>query len=87
MPSWSTAIRARPRGAQCSENPILGEYRLSSKTSTFKASRRLRLSRAARTALRPARSIGLVVAAGDPDKVESGFADDSLSYQAFTLHR
>jgi hypothetical protein len=77
---------ATPRGA-VSDNPILGEYRLSSKTSTFKASRRLRLSRAARTALRQARSIGLVVAAGDPDKIESGFADDSLSYQAFTLHR
>jgi hypothetical protein len=27
------------------------------------------------------------VAAGDPDKIESGLADDSLSYQSFTLRR
>lgn len=76
-----------PRGA-VAENPILGEYRLSSKTSTFKVTRRLRLSGAARSALRHARSVGLVVAAGgDPDKIEAGLADASLSYQAFTLHR
>ena len=78
---------ATPRGA-VANNPILGEYRVSSKTGTFRAARRLRLSGAARSALRQARSIGLVVAAGgDPEKIETGFADDSLSYQAFTLHR
>lgn len=75
-----------PRGA-VADHPILGEYRISGPTSTFTASRRLRLSGAARTALRHARSIGLVVAAGDPDKISAGLADDSLSYQVFTLHR
>ncbi len=77
---------ATPRGA-VSEFPILGEYRLSRTTSTFTVSRRLRLSGAARGGLRHVRSVGLVVAAGDPDKIESGFADDSLSYQVFTLRR
>ena len=78
---------ATPRGA-VADNPILGEYRVSNKATTFRVSRRLRLSSAARSALRQARSIGLVVAAGgDPEKVETGFADDSLSYQSFTLHR
>jgi hypothetical protein len=74
-----------PRGA-VSDHPILGEYRLSSKAGTFTVSRRLRLFVAARKALRHARSLGLVVAAGDPDKIEAGLADDSLSYQVFTLH-
>ena len=69
-----------PRGA-VGDHPILGEYRLSRTTSTFTASRRLRLSGAARGALRHVRSVGLVVAAGDPDKVEAGIADDSLSYR------
>ncbi|HXD66079.1 MAG TPA: hypothetical protein VNV17_15765 [Solirubrobacteraceae bacterium] len=77
---------ATPRGA-VSEFPILGEYRLSRTTSTFTVSRRLRLYGAARAALRHVRSVGLVVAAGDPDKIESGLADDSLSYQSFTLRR
>jgi hypothetical protein len=75
-----------PRGA-VSDNPILGEYELSGRTGTFRASRRLRLSGGARSALRLARSLGLVVAAGDPDKIEAGIADDSLSYQVLTLHR
>ncbi|HEY6522535.1 MAG TPA: hypothetical protein VIY10_02130 [Solirubrobacteraceae bacterium] len=75
-----------PRGA-VGDHPILGEYRLSRTTSTFTASRRLRLSGAARGALRHVRSVGLVVAAGDPDKVEAGIADDSLSYRFFTLRR
>jgi hypothetical protein len=73
-----------PRGA-VSDNPILGEYRISSGTQTFRASRRLRLSGAARSALRGAHSIGLVVAAGAPDNIEAGIADDSVSYQSFTL--
>jgi hypothetical protein len=76
---------ASPRGA-VAENPILGIYRISGATNTFTASRRLRLSGAARSALRHARSVGLVVAAGAPDKVSTGFADDSLSYQSFVLH-
>ncbi|MGH2895332.1 MAG: hypothetical protein ACRDPM_18990 [Solirubrobacteraceae bacterium] len=76
---------ASPRGA-VSENPVLGDYRLSSKTSTFRVSRRLRLFGADRRILRRARSLGVVVAAaGDPDKLEAGIADDSLSYQVFTL--
>jgi hypothetical protein len=77
---------AAPRGA-VADNPILGEYRVSSKTSTFTGSRRLRLFGAARQALRHARSLGLVLAAGDPDKILAGLADDSLSYQVLTLHR
>ena len=75
-----------PRGA-VSDHPILGEYRLSRTTSTFTVSRRLRLSGAARGDVRNARSLGLVVAAGDPDKIEAGLADDSLSYQVFTVRR
>jgi hypothetical protein len=75
-----------PRGA-VSDNPILGEYRISKSTAAFTVSRHLRLSQAARTALAHAHSLGLVLAAGDPDKVETGFDDDSLSYQSFTLHR
>jgi hypothetical protein len=31
--------------------------------------------------------LGLVLAAGDPDKIGAGIADDSLSYQAFALRR
>jgi hypothetical protein len=74
-----------PRGA-VGENPILGEYRLSSVTGTLTVSRRVRLSTAARAALRHARSLGLVVAAGDSDKITAGIPDDSLSYQVLTLH-
>jgi hypothetical protein len=73
-----------PRGA-VADNPILGEYRITSRTQTFGASRRLHLSGAARSALRGARSIGLVVAAGEPDNIEGGVADDSVSYQSFVL--
>ena len=74
-----------PFGA-VANNPILGEYRLSSKTQTFRASRRLRLSAGARSALRGSRSVGLVVAAGVPEQIESGTADASVSYQSFVLH-
>ncbi len=78
---------ASPRGA-VADNPVLGQYALSSKTSTFTVSRRLRLFGAARTALRHAGSLGLVVAAaGNPDKILGGIADDSLSYQVLVLHR
>jgi hypothetical protein len=73
-----------PRGA-AADNPILGEYRASGRTSTFTASRHLHLSSAARQALRGAHSVGLVVAAGAPDAIESGLADDSVSYQSFVL--
>jgi hypothetical protein len=77
---------ASPRGA-VSENPILGEYRIAKATRTFTVSRRLRLSHAARAALAEAHSLGLVLAAGDPDNVDAGIADDSLSYQVLTLRR
>ena len=77
---------ATPRGA-VADNPILGIYRVSSPTISFTASRRLRLSGGARAALRHARSLGLVIAAGEADKVSTGFADDSLSYQSFVLRR
>ena len=73
-----------PRGA-VADNPVLGGYRASSPTSTFSLSRRLRLSAAARQALRHVRSLSLVLAAGAPDKISAGLADDSLSYQVLTL--
>jgi hypothetical protein len=73
-----------PRQA-VSENPILGEYRITKATRTFTVSQRLHLSHAARSSLAHAHALGLVLAAGDPDKV--GSADDSLSYQVITLHR
>jgi hypothetical protein len=68
-----------------SENPILGEYRIAKATRTFTVSQRLHLSHAARSSLAHAHLLGLVLAAGDPDKV--GSADDSLSYQVITLRR
>jgi hypothetical protein len=73
-----------PRHA-VSENPILGEYRIAKATRTFTVSQRLHLSHAARSSLAHAHLLGLVLAAGDPDKV--GSADDSLSYQVITLRR
>ncbi len=76
---------ATPRGA-VSDNPILGEYRASGRTRTFTASRRLRLFGAARRALQHAHSLGLVLAAGDPENILAGIADDSLSYQVLNLH-
>ena len=75
-----------PRGA-VSDNPILGQYKVSSRVSTFSVARRLRLFGAARAAVRQDRSLGLVLAAGDPDKILAGLADDGLSYQSFTLGR
>jgi hypothetical protein len=75
-----------PRHA-VSENPILGEYRITKATPTFTVSRRVRLSHAARTALASAHSLGLVLAAGDPDKIGAGIADASLSYQVITVRR
>jgi hypothetical protein len=77
---------AAPRGA-VSDNPVLGEYQAAGRTRTFTASQRLRLFGAARQALRHARSLGLVLAAGEPDKILAGLADDSLSYQVLILHR
>lgn len=77
---------ATPRGA-VSDNPILGQYKVASRTGTINASKRLRLFGGARSALRHAHSIGLVLAAGDPDKILAGIADDSLSYQVVTLRR
>jgi hypothetical protein len=47
----------------------------------------LRLFGAAASAVRHARSIGIVLAAGDQDNVTTGIADDSLSYRALTLRR
>ncbi len=75
-----------PRHA-VSENPILGEYRIAKATHTFTVSERLRLSPAARAAVAHDHLLGLVLAAGTPDKVGAGIADDSLSYQAFTVRR
>jgi hypothetical protein len=75
---------ATPRGA-VSDNPILGEYNISRRAGTFSLARRLRLFGAAASAARHARSIGIVLAAGDQDKITAGIADDSLSYQVLTL--
>lgn len=75
---------ASPRGA-VSDNPVLGEYKVSRRVETFSLARRLRLFGAAASALRRARSIGIVLAAGDQDKILAGIADDSLSYQVLTL--
>jgi hypothetical protein len=73
-----------PRGA-VSDNPILGEYKIGSRTNNVSISKRLKLAGAARSALRQAHSVGLVLAAGESDKITGGIADDSLSYQSFTL--
>jgi hypothetical protein len=73
-----------PRGA-VANNPILGEYKVNSRTNAFSLGKRLKLVRDARSALRQAHSLGLVLAAGDHDKILAGIADDSLSYQSFTL--
>jgi hypothetical protein len=75
-----------PRHA-VSENPILGEYRIAKATRTFTVSQRLHLSHAARSSLAHAHLLGLVLAAGDPDKIGAGIADASLSYQVITLRR
>jgi hypothetical protein len=85
-PSGARTYPAAPRGA-VSDNPVLGEYQAAGRTRTFTASQRLRLFGAARQALRHARSLGLVLAAGEPDKILAGLADDSLSYQVLILHR
>jgi hypothetical protein len=73
-----------PRGA-VGDNPILGEYKVNSRTNAFSVGKRLKLARGARSALRQAHSLGLVLAAGEPDNISAGIADDSLSYQSFTL--
>lgn len=73
-----------PRGA-VANNPILGEYKVNSRTNAFSLGKRLKLARDARSALRQAHSLGLVLAAGDEDKILAGIADDGLSYQSFTL--
>ncbi|MFL5831599.1 MAG: hypothetical protein ACJ76X_16915 [Solirubrobacteraceae bacterium] len=73
-----------PRGA-VADHPVLGEYKVNSRANSFRTSKRLKLFGGARSALRSARSIGLVLAAGEQDKITGGIADDSLSYQSFTL--
>ncbi len=73
-----------PQGA-VEENPILGQYEISSHSGPIKTTRRLRLFGAARAAIRHASSLGLVVAAGDSDKIIAGIADASLAYRVLTL--
>jgi hypothetical protein len=73
-----------PRGA-VSDNPVLGEYKVNSRANSFSLSKRLKLTADARSALRQAHSVGLVLAAGEQDKITGGIADDSLSYRSFTL--
>jgi hypothetical protein len=74
-----------PQGA-VSDHPVLGEYKINSRTNSFSVRKRLKLSGAATSALRQAHSLGLVLAAGEQDKITGGIADASLSYQSFTLH-
>jgi hypothetical protein len=77
---------ASPRGA-VSGLPQLGRLSLRSATPGFTVRRLLRLSGAARRAFRKARSLSVVFAAGAPDTIQAGIADDSLSYATLTLHR
>lgn len=77
---------ASPRGA-VSELPQLGRLSLRSATPGFTVRRRLRLSGGARRAFRKARSLSVVFAAGVPDTIQAGIADDTLSYVTLTLHR
>jgi hypothetical protein len=77
---------ASPREA-VSELPQLGWLSLRSATPGFTVQRRLRLSAHARRAFRKARSLSVVFAAGAPDTIQAGIADDSLSYSTLTVHR
>lgn len=77
---------ASPRGA-VSELPQLGRLSLHSATPGFTVRRLLRLSGRARRAFRKAQSLSVVFAAGSPDTINAGIADDSLSYRTLTLHR
>ena len=69
---------ASPRGA-VSELPQLGRLSLHSATPGFTVRRLLRLSGRARRAFRKARSLSVVFAAGAPDTIQAGIADDTLS--------
>ena len=77
---------ASPRGA-VSELPQLGRLSLHNATPGFTVQRILRLSGRARRAFRKARSLSVVFAAGSPDTIQAGIADDTLSYRTLTLHR
>ncbi len=77
---------ASPRGA-VSELPQLGRLSLHGATPGFTVQRTLRLSGRARRAFRKARSLSVVFAAGSPDTIQAGIADDTLSYRTLTLHR
>ena len=77
---------ASPRGA-VSELPLLGLVSIRSRPLRFTVRRRLRLYGAARREFRQARSLSVVFAAGAPDNIEAGIADDTLSYATLTLHR
>ena len=77
---------ASPRGA-VSELPLLGLVSIRSRPPRFTVRRRLRLYGAARREFRQARSLSVVFAAGAPDNIEAGIADDTLSYATLTLHR
>lgn len=77
---------ASPRGA-VSELPQPGRLSLRSATPGFTMHRLLRLSGRARRAVRTARSLSVVFAAGAPDSINAGIADDTLSYRTLALHR
>ena len=77
---------ASPRGA-VSELPQLGRLSLRSATAGFTVRRLLRLSGGARRAFRKARSLSVVFAAGAPDNIEAGIADDTLTYVTLMVHR
>jgi hypothetical protein len=77
---------ASPRGA-VSEFPQLGALNIHSRATVFTVNRRLTLYGAARRSFRSARSLSVVLAAGNADVIDAGIADDTLSYQTLTLHR
>ena len=77
---------ATPRRA-VAELPMLGRVSLRSATPRFTVQRPMRLSAQARHAFRKARSLSVVFAAGEPDDLQAGIADDTLSYVTLTLHR
>ncbi len=77
---------ASTRGA-VGENPLLGKLAGKGPALGFAIHGRLRLSRAARSALAGARSVGLAFAAGPSELVTTGFATDGLSYAALAFRR
>jgi hypothetical protein len=77
-----------PRGA-VSEAPPIGRLKLKAAkgTTTFDFDRMLRVARIPRGRLAALHSLGIVLAAGDPDTVSAQIADDTLAYATMTVRR